>query len=90
MGRPTLALNTTLHAQLLDHLDIDLPGSEREELFARFDVSGDKSVGFAEFEAAWHHIQKIVVGRLGRWARGVQFSGSPLRAWEGRGAFCGG
>lgn len=46
-----------LQTQLLDHLEIDINDTETKELFARFDPDGSKVISFAEFEAAYGHLQ---------------------------------
>ncbi|GFH32319.1 uncharacterized protein HaLaN_31521, partial [Haematococcus lacustris] len=46
---------------LLDHLEIQLVGDQRRELFTKFDTSGDRKIGFKEFEACYGQIQDMVV-----------------------------
>uniref|UniRef100_A0A7S3QJV5 EF-hand domain-containing protein n=1 Tax=Dunaliella tertiolecta TaxID=3047 RepID=A0A7S3QJV5_DUNTE len=48
-------------SQLLDHLEVDINEAKKAELFARFDPDNSKVITFVEFEAAYGHLQKILV-----------------------------
>lgn len=46
-----------VHAQLLDHLEVDINEAKKAELFARFDPDNSKVITYVEFEAAYSHLQ---------------------------------
>ncbi|GFH31821.1 uncharacterized protein HaLaN_30938, partial [Haematococcus lacustris] len=63
---------------LLDHLEIQLVGDQRRELFTKFDTSGDRKIGFKEFEACYSQIQDMVVKQSLKGAGMTRAAGSGL------------